>query len=719
MPAGKYHPLQERCVSLLCTKTQSENKHFYRLLCAYYFSKMASMLRTNIHTKERGVVCVNTYIMNLLMSGEGKGHSTNIFEENLICGFREEFMKTVFPHVSVIHLGKLASIRAVRDGIEEEAALTKMAEEFESLGVLPFSFDAATGPALKQLRQKLLLASAGSMNIEIDEIGSNLLGNAEALTVLLELYDKGLVKPKLVKNTKESVRSEDVIGYTPTNLMMFGTPMRLFDGGKTEDELTEWFGSGYARRLLFGYSGKVNQKSTMTAAEIYDALTDTALSNEEASIRRYFTQLASVANFGKQIEMDRDVSIDLIQYKIDCERRASKMGNFDEVLKAEMTHRYFKVMKLAGAYAFIDRHQKITQDNLNYAIELTEDSGENFKRIQQRDAPYIRLAKFLAETKKKVTQVDLVENLQFFKGTEGQRKQMMTFAIAYGYKNNIIIKRSFIDDIEFFLGESLEVTDLSRMIVSHSAQITENYSNDIAPFDDLYKLTSMPGHNFINHHLMKKNAIDKGCYRDNSCIIPKFNLCIIDVDGGTQMHVAKEILADYKFLIYETKRSTDVKNRFRLILPLSHTLKLDEEDYKEFMLNVFNWLPFECDIPARDRTRKWLTHDGKYIQNDGILLDVNKFIPRTDAAVKEKTKVESMENLSNIERWFAQRIKPGCRNSMMLRYALALLDNGKLTHEVQAAMVQLNHKIEFPLDENEIIGTIMKTVTRKAKQPKK
>jgi len=107
------------------------------------------------------------------------------------------------------------------------------------------------------MRQKLLLANAGSMCLEIDEISSNFAGNAEVLTTYLELYDKGLIKQKLTKNTKENKRYEEIWGKTPTNLMLFGTPVKLLDGSKVEEDFKEMLEIGYARRFLIGYSNKV------------------------------------------------------------------------------------------------------------------------------------------------------------------------------------------------------------------------------------------------------------------------------------------------------------------------------------------------------------------------------------------------------------------------------------------------------------------------------
>ncbi len=668
------------------------------------------MLRTNIHTKERGVICVNTYILNLMPSGFGKGHSTNIFEENLLCGFKRKFTSEIFPAKAELNLIKIAHERALRDKLEEEDSIEKVRKEFYSLGVLPFSFDAATGPALKQLRQLLLLASSGSMNIEIDEIAQNLLGNTEALNVLFELYDKGLVKPKLIKNTKENTRSEEVEGYTPTNLMMFGTPIRLLDGGKLEGELNEMLVSGYARRLLFGYSAEETKRESLTATEIYDSLTDSSVSDEEKLLRNYFTNLASTANYGKQLNMDKSVSVELIQYQLDCEKKARKISDFDEMAKAEMNHRYFKVLKVVGAYSFIDMQRSITSKNLGHAIEIVEDSGTNFKRIQQRDAVYIRLAKYLAYTKKSVTNVDLIEELQFYKGNEAHRKNLMTLAIAYGYMNNIIIKRSFVDDIEFFIGESLEENKLDKIIVSHSAEITTGYQNDIAPFKNIHLLTQLPVRNFINHHL-------SGDHRHGANIVGGCNLCILDIDGEVQLHTVQKLLEKFTYMTYTTKRHTAKKNRFRILMPLSHTVKLNEVDYKQFMKNIYNWLPFDMDTATCDRPRKWLSHDGQYhYNNGGKLLDVTMFIPRTDKAIKQEERVVLLSNMSNVERWFAVRMSQGNRNNLLLRFGLTMLDAGITPLDIQAKLFAFNKKLDSPIEEGEIQNTVMSTIHQRAGQ---
>ena len=105
-----YFKLSEEIVDILVAKTQSQNRHFFRLLVAYYMSKVASMMRTNIETKDRGVIPVNTYVLNLMPSGAGKGFSTNIMEEEIIEGFRYNFLTKVLPIASATQLTKISTL---------------------------------------------------------------------------------------------------------------------------------------------------------------------------------------------------------------------------------------------------------------------------------------------------------------------------------------------------------------------------------------------------------------------------------------------------------------------------------------------------------------------------------------------------------------------------------------------------------------------------------
>ena len=675
------------------------------------------MMRCNIQTNDRDVVPVNTYVLNLMISGTGKGHSTNILEREFVSHFKKEFLDHLFPQKAEEHLQTLAEEKArakCKNGqsilsVSEEAViqLDKFTRQFERLGELAFSFDSGTAPAVKQMREKLLLAGAGSMNFEIDEIGSNMGGNVEVLNTFLELYDIGLIKQKLIKNTMENIRSEELPGNTPTNLMMFGTPTKLLDGGKTEEEFKQFLETGYARRLLFGYTTSTHRKKHITAAERYDQMVDTTLASDIKNVQHIFTNFAK-RSFNPILHMSKENSIYLIEYQMQCEDLADQMKEHKGVHKAEMMHRYYKVLKLAGAYAFSDDSNEITQDHLDYAISVVEDSGEAFHELMRKQGPYERLAHYLADCDKEVTQHELIEELPFYKGSESQRRDVMTLAMSYGYKNNIIIRKRAADDIEFFSGETLAETDLDYLITGISTDIAYNYVTEHPPFKQLHKLTTAPGyhytaHGFVNGHRHSDNAI------------PGFNLLILDCDGDVNLAVVKVLLEDYMFMTSTTKRHTAEINRFRLILPISHKLNLNASEYSKFMANVFEWLPFPVDEAAKDIARKWAAHPGAYAYNDGSVIDATLFIPETKRSDETKAQI-SANGIGNIERWFKTHTAKGNRATHLYRYGMVLIDAGLELGDIVAKLEAFNNSLETPLPDDQFRGGTIKSISKEVQK---
>lgn len=703
----QYHPISEQLVNILCKKTQNTSPLFFRILVSYHLTKMAGMMRVNVLTHDRGKIPINLYAINLSQSGTGKGHSNNIIEDQLLNQFKSEFYDATYPLISERSLATLAVKRANLKNEDPDTMLLAVEKEFAEAGTLPFAFDSGTTAAVKQMRHKLLMADIGSMNLEIDEIGSNLLGNTDVLSTFLELFDVGKVKQKLTKNTRENWRNEEIDGKTPTNLLLFGTPSKLLNGSKTEEEFYSFLETGYARRCIFGYN-KINERVTdLTAEQIYDILIDTTLNNQIDTLSTQFGALANIVNYNRNIIVSKEVSIIIIKYKMHCEKIAATLGEHEEIQKAELEHRYFKATKLAGTYAFIDGDTGITEDNLYAAICLVEESGKAFKQLLNRERNYAKLAKYIANIKREITHVDLTEDLPFYKGSTSQKQDLMQLAIAWGYKNHIIIKRNFVSNIEFITGEALEKTDLDKLRFAYSQDITKDYSNTIAPFDKFHRLTSLVNHHWINHHTSNG-------HRNDENIKQGFNLVVLDIDEGTTIKMVELLLKDYTYLMHTTKRHTTKHNRFRVILPINYNLKLNASDFKEFMLNIFNWLPFTVDKNTGQRSRKWSTYSkGQHKYNKGTkLLDALLFIPKTAKNDECKKINQDYQTLNNIERWFIQNMELGNRNNQILKYALMLVDAGLNKDQIKSSVLDLNDKLKPKLSTSEIDSTIMLTVTK-------
>ena len=698
----QYNPHAEKLVEILGHKIRM-NPLFLRVLVGYYFAMAASQMRATIVTHDRGDIPISMYALTLAPSGTGKGLSSGFMENEVLHLFRERFLNETFPLLAEQNLAKLAHKRAVRKGIDPDDELVKVQKEFDHQGNMVFNFDSGTPPAVKQLRHKLLMANAGSLNLQIDEIGANLVGNLEVLTTFLELYDVGTTKQKLTKNTSENIRSEEIVGRTPTNMLLFGAPSKLLNGGKTEEELYAMLETGYARRCFFGYHQTTAKSKDLTPEQIYAMMTDKSDNAYVKDFANYMENLADIINVNRRITISKETTLLLIEYRMMCERIADALPQHEEIKKAEIGHRYFKVLKLAGAYAFIANSPELTEDHLYQAIKLAEASGEAFNQLLTRDRNYVKLAKYIASCRRDVTQADLVEDLPFYRGAASQKAEMMTLAVAYGYKNNIIIKKSFEDGIEFFRGETLEATDLNQLIVSYSTDIATGYQNETAPWDKLHKLTQAQGLHWINHHLIDGHRQEDSCKAG-------FNLLVVDVDGGVNISTARMLLKGYKYLIYTTKRHTEEDNRFRIIFPMNYTLELDAKDYKEFMANFYQGLPFDVDTATNQRARKWLSHDHFYEYSDGELLDVLPFIPKTSKNEERKAQLSTQQQMDNLERWVLNNSGDGNRNNMLLRYAMILLDSGRGFEEIRSRVVQLNNKMPDKLEEVEIMSTIMITI---------
>ena len=709
-----HHPAVEDIVDVLCNKTQNIDRGFFRAEVAYFLAKMASCMRATIVTKDRGEIPVNLYVLALATSGFGKGHSVNIVENEFLKGFKTRFMEDTFQVISEQNLWNIANTRAARNGTDQQEEFERAEKEFKQAGAFPFTFDSGTPPAVKQLRHKLLLSSAGSINFQVDEIGSNLLGVSDVLTLFLELFDQGLVKQKLTKNTAENTRTEELDGKTPTNALLFGTPSKLLDGAQTEDQFYSFLETGYARRCLFGFGQHQRAGENMSPEEVFRRLTEQSNVDTVNKWSNHFHNLADPAVFGWKMVVEDDVAIQLLAYKIDCEHIADQLAEHEEIKKAELSHRYFKALKLAGALAFVDQSVEIEMEHLLSAIKLVEESGMAFQTILNREKAYVKLAKYIATVGTEVTHADLHEALPFYKSSNSARNEMMTLATAWGYKKHIIIKKSFVDGIEFFKGETLQETDINEIIISYSNHWAYNYLEERVPFDQLHVLTQQDGMHWSNHHFRNQHRTEEN-------VIAGFNTIVLDVDEGISLDTVQELMKDYKFLIYTTKRhqTEGHGDRFRMILPINYTLALDNEEYREFMKSIFAWLPFKTDESYQKREKKSETFSGgQYIYNmDGELFDALPFIPKTSRNEQHKSNFQKLESLDNLERWFAQRIAVGNRNDNMAKYAFALVDSGMSLIDVQNMVHSFNKKLNNPLSENEIDGTILTSVAKRYTGP--
>lgn len=707
----KYDPVTEMLTDIMCAKTQNKERMFFRVANSYYWGVLASQMHATIEGWGGSKIPINIYAMNLSPSGTGKGYSTGLVEEQVIDRFRNTYMEVTFPMAANNNMQLIAHQRAKRKGTDPVDEMESLEKEFNSIGSLLFSFDSATVPAVKQLRHKLNLAKSGGVNLQVDEIGANLVGQTETLNAFLELYDKGMIKDKLVKSSAENTRFERIEGFTPTNMLLFGTPSKLLDSGLTQKYLTEMLEMGYARRCFFGYIPKVKKDVAADATALVNQMFNNGSDAQLDALSCSLEQLADISNMNKVIRIEHDEAIYLMEYKISCDKRAECLKDHETIMRSEMENRFFKVLKLAGAYAFRDYSPNITIDHLDAAMRLAEDSGEHFARLMQPEFDYEKVAKYLADCGTSVTLPDLEQALPCFRGSKQQKDQCIEYAVAWGYKHNIVIKKLYDGNILFLRGETLKKTNLDEIIISTSTKLAEGYDSVRIPFDKLSMLGSTNNYHWANHHF-------EGGYRRDDHTQLGFNTIVLDVDGTLPLATAIELMKGYKAYFYTTKRhqDSDGLDRYRIILPTNYELQLDKEEYKMFMDNVMSALPFEMDESCNQRNKKWLTcESAETHMNDGELFDVIPYIPRTAKNEEREAKFKDQKDLDNLERWVLNNTGDGNRNKQLYNFAMVLYEGGLDFVDIGARVRALNDKLADKLDEQELQATILKSIQSKGK----
>ena len=704
------HPIVESMVEELTVQADADESDYFRVITAFYLCKVASAMRVCVQTQDRGTVPVNCYAVAFAPSGFSKSKTVNYFEKDLIAGFKKRFSTDSFPTITDRNLWVLASEKAALSGKAEEEEKDRLDTAFRNQGPYLQTMRGATAATIQQMRGKLLLSSAGAITIQVDEIGNNIekMAVAEALDVFLELFDKGYMEVSGTKHTSDNIRLDELDGFTPANLLMFGVPSKLFDGASSETAFMELLDSGGARRLIYAWGKRSDELTTLTPEEIFDRLAASRQSSKTTSLKNHFTLLADPTRHGWMVEEPTIVGYKRTAYELLCKERARAFPIQDDIRRSEMEHRYWKVIKIAGALAFLDESLELTMDHLLQAIGIVEESGRAFERMLNRDKPHVRLAKYLATCGKEVTHADMIDELPYYKSGGAKRKELMSDAKAWGHKNNIIIRTKYDDGIEIFSGETLQDTDLQEMIFSYSDHQAYGYTTEPAPFDKLHMLAEAPDLHWTNHRFESGHRLEQNA-------IPGFNMIVVDVDGATTLDFVHEALRDLTFMTYTTKRHTPDKHRFRLVMPISYILELDRDDYHDFMNNVLMWLPFESDTSARQRSKKWLTSAGtQWHLNEAKILDPRPFIPKTSKNDQYHKEMQALGSLDNLERWFAQRMVEGDRNNQLLKYALALVDSGMSFIEVEKAVLSFNARLANGLPESRLRSSVLVTAAKKA-----
>jgi hypothetical protein len=704
-----YEPMEE-ALHYLAAIGRTSDYHFIRVITSFYLGLVASTVRCEVEVQAGSTVPTNIFALALMPSGAGKGRITSAFENEFLAPFTEAFNIAWVEKQQQLIQDKAAEL-AFNTGMEEEEADKIIRKRIEELGCPMLSFEEATSPAFKQCRSALLLVNYGALNFVVDEVFNMKIESSPILEDLGKSYDKGLLKQKLIKATKEQVRTVDELGSVAANMLLFGVGDEL-DNPVVHGEFMKRLKSGLARRTLVAYN-KDYSPPRMGAVEriAYNArhLKPEVLE----SITKGFTAMGDVSNLDTVIRTPDDILMFIEEYRVYCEDRSTQITN--RVQKVEMAHRYMKAVKLAGAYALYDGSDTMKLSYIQGAIRVVEDATQSVNDITVLSPPHELLAQYLAGTEKPVTQAQLVKALPWFNGTATARHEVFTLAREYGYQNQIAVESFQKRGITFLTAQTMEKTADGQFIVSLSTDNATGYVARRFSLADFAGLKS--GFQWCTHYF-------KGNHRKSSNVVSGFNLLTFDIDEQpkegekpymtlAQMH---EVLKGYAHIIYPTKSSTDERNCYRVVMPISNTLYLDKETYRSFMHNANEWFPAVVDEQTAQRSRKWAFNTNATTKvHKGPFIDIFKFLPETDANDDYKDSVAASAktfegNPLAIVKWLATAAPEIGRNNACMRLVLLLKDKEETRENIIAQVKAFNEALDPPLEDSELNNTVFKTL---------
>ena len=544
-------------------------------------------------------------------------------------------------------------------------------EEKENQVVLVSKLGDGTAEGLVNMASQFSYVGFGCINVRLSEFVDYITANnqtrKEFLSQITEAYDFGTFTTKAIKSSEIK---------TAKNIpLVFGVHSSLFgllDKKESRFDFLSFLNRGIARRSLLCYPTKDEYKEEQIddfqkafekeKSQIKNG--NEILSKHKKHIQKMILELTYKATYvekednneyffdnkkivdGVVFDLSKEAEFEYFKYQKQCERRAFEIKESKkEGLKAEISSRYWKALRVAGIIACYEHPEVklIEPSDYLYAIEIVEFFGkyfnEFFKDIDEVDTE--KLYKYFVDNlEKDIYKTDLrkldLKNFDFNfdnyieeVGAIAERNNMKLTSKNHMQKNKV-----------FILKQLKEESD--KVILSTSFDETKMFKPIEIDFFEISKYTrSLHYTNFSF-----KNGHRSGVNNNGGV-----NIIIYDIDDGATIAEIEEKLKDYTYLITTSKshnieKHGVVRDRFRLFLPLKYRINFasDSVRWKRMLYRIDKHFVLNADKQAFDIARKYQPAKNQLVfENKGIKFDYRVFDVKEETEEKE-VKTHFMNN---------------------------------------------------------------------------
>lgn len=573
----------------------------------------ASQFRRNILLWDDATeVPVNAISFVITGSGNGKDSSVKAARKCFKSGYEEVEKACVAKAIET------AISRAKEEGLpnpEDEPIYKGFLNPVPPVDIMP-----TTGPGLIQHINDIGEVGLGAGLMYTGEFSDELSYNQDMvdnIKILSEIYDTG---DKEIKYTKSVEFRSKAINGQPVSALFVGSPGHILYDEATKKKFNIAFMSKLARRSWFCYApDKIEE-------QVFDTLEDFWAYEEEIENKSKHARIGmdeecrTIAKYhlerqGEGISIDKDVERLFKTYKRYNNDWADLMPNQESTYALIRRHLQWKALKLAGAYAIMNKQNSITTANYIEAIRFCETLDRDME-VFERDlnkSPHELLVdyfhtKTLVDGSTEISTHDLKKQGFMINISRNKLKEMIALCAGYdkesvysiindgsGIKYEPIIKTDVINvtykeiDASGINNAVLENNPDMLRQAKHDIAATTNYGFDCAN-TTFASLPEMLAQDFAFTPFKFKDGV-----RRKENIESGTKWVVLDIDSSAlSAEEAHMMLGDVNHHIALT---SDFNNdfKFRVLLELDSEVFLDAVSWKHFYLRIADDLGLKAD----------------------------------------------------------------------------------------------------------------------------
>jgi len=380
-------------------------------------------------------------------SGFGKNQRISILERLITKPMMKSYNFNIFKELTARTLNSIIDDRIKITGKDYEEVHKEVYSDYEVCGSYYPLFEEATPAALRQVVRLIKLSGFGSINMMCDEIGLNLSKVSDSLTHFLSSFDRGEVKDKILKSTKDSVRSFEVDGLVQSNLILFGTEDELLLNSKVHKDYIALLKTGFARRMNFCVEEPRKLGERLSEEGLIKAEKELIQLDSDSTTVRSVEEVCCINNVGKRIKMSKDAYILYL-----TTRQESKFDQKDsesQVMSSFKKDSFIRSLRMAGAISFFLNEEKLSKEVYQYCLDISKESELSLEKVINVKQPYIQLAIQLANINEWLTYHQIEKVLPLFKGVKSHKNEMISMAISYSKTSNIKMIEKEVEGVKF------------------------------------------------------------------------------------------------------------------------------------------------------------------------------------------------------------------------------------------------------------------------------